>query len=77
MSIPLFKVGDLVVIKPPRHNDSIEEGIYLIIPDRDSTRQKVMAKPTCKGYYFFMRLPDGKIDWHYYNYIHQHATKMV
>ena len=73
----LFKIGDLLMIKPQNKNDSIDEGMYLVIPDRESTRQKVMAKPSDNYCYFFMRLTDGKIDWHYHNYIHQHATKMV
>jgi hypothetical protein len=73
----MFKVGDLLMIKPQNKNDSIEEGMYLVVPDRESTRQKVTAKPSNNYCYFFMSLTDGKIDWHYHHYIHQHATKMV
>ena len=73
----LFKVGDLVWFEPPKNDDSIKEGLFIVVPNDESKTQRLKSRPNGNNYYIFLDCSDGTLDYHYYIYSHRYAKKLV
>ena len=39
----LFNVGDLVWFEPPKNDDSIKEGLFIVVPKDESKTQRPIS----------------------------------